>query len=86
MPPKKMYPPNWRRYRRHNRNPVNSFQAIAPLTAQEKGYFLKGVVLSQKLDPKTSIDDTRYNPSQRRVSFYILKTTPVCFTCVQRTA
>jgi hypothetical protein len=24
MPPKKMYPPNWRRYRRHNRNPVKS--------------------------------------------------------------
>jgi hypothetical protein len=22
MPPKKMYPPYWRRYRRHNRNPV----------------------------------------------------------------
>jgi hypothetical protein len=24
MPPKKMYPPYWRRYWRHNRNPVNA--------------------------------------------------------------
>jgi hypothetical protein len=37
MPPKKMYPPNWRRYRRHNRNPVNSSPAIMPLAASYFG-------------------------------------------------
>jgi hypothetical protein len=36
-PPKKMYPQYWRRYRRHNRNPVNSFHAIGE---QFSAYFL----------------------------------------------
>jgi hypothetical protein len=35
MPPKKMYPPYWRRYRRHNRNPVKG--AFLPQKLDPKG-------------------------------------------------
>jgi hypothetical protein len=44
MPPKKMYPPYWRRYRRHYRNPV-------------KGTHEEGLVLHpDKLDNQLCLD------------------------------
>jgi hypothetical protein len=57
---------------------VNSFQAIAPLTGQERGTFFKGAFLPQKLDPKGNIE-TKYNYDQKHVLSYILKRSPVCF-------
>jgi hypothetical protein len=59
----------------YSRSPVNSFQAIAPLTAQEKGYFFKGAFLPKKLTPKSSIK-TRYKLFQAHMLPIRLKHVP----------
>jgi hypothetical protein len=57
---------------------VNSFQAIAPLTGQEKGAIFLKVHIFLKNWTYSSIE-TQYKPFQRRVSFYILKIRESCF-------
>jgi hypothetical protein len=57
---------------------INSFQATAPLTGQEKGYFFKGAYLPQKLTQKSSIE-THTVSVQGYVLSYILKTCPEWF-------
>jgi hypothetical protein len=49
---------------------INSFQAIAPLTAHKKrGHFFKVEFLHQKLTPKSYIE-TRYKLFQKHVPSY----------------
>jgi hypothetical protein len=48
MPPKKMYPQYWRRYRRHNRNPVNRIPVMAPILAPLLGVHFWGEYISLK--------------------------------------
>jgi hypothetical protein len=63
----------------------NSFQAIAPLTANKKGQIFGGAYFPQKLTPKSSIE-TQTVSVQGHVLSYMLKRSKGCFVCVQRTA
>jgi hypothetical protein len=56
----------------------NSFQAIVPLTGQEKrGPFFTGAFLPQKLDLEPPIE-RQYKPFQKHVSSYQIKRSPGC--------
>jgi hypothetical protein len=61
-----------------NSDYFNSFQAIVPLTGQEKGSFFTGVYLPQKSVLSPPIE-SQYKPFQKHVSSYQVKRSPGCF-------
>jgi hypothetical protein len=52
---------------------VNSFQAIAPLTGQKKGYFFRGAYLHQILDPNSNIETQRVSVQTHVLSYIYSK-------------
>jgi hypothetical protein len=63
--------------------PLNSFQAIVPLTGQEKGVlFFTGTYLPQKTDLLSPLE-RQYNSVQKHVSSYKVILCPGCFVYAQ---